>query len=278
MIGLGSGEMGTIFWVSAGEPIGYSTRMKFAIFSDLHIDQVLRHGSKPAPLSVDADAVILAGDIHRTTQGLRWARERWPDLPMVYVPGNHEFYGSHLFGMLSEMRKVAAGVDIYLLSNNAVVLGDTRILGTILWTNFALSGTAAESARVAERFINDFRVIRENAGPLTSRTMTRLNSEARAFLREELKKPWDGKTVIVTHWLTHPECIIAKYRGSELSPYFCCDCSDLLIEFKIDLWVYGHSHGSGDFVHPHGCRIVSNQRGYPHECSVVNGFRSDCCR
>ena len=60
-------------------------------------------------MSVDADAVILAGDIHRTTQGLRWARERWPDLPMVYVPGNHEFYGSHLFGMLQKCEKWLRG-------------------------------------------------------------------------------------------------------------------------------------------------------------------------
>ena len=151
---------------------------------------------------------ILAGqkrEALRNSNELCSGLEMWPDMPLVYVPGNHEFYGSHLFGMLSEMRKVAAGLDIYLLSNNAVVLGDTRILGTILWTDFALSGSAAESARVAERFINDFRVIRENARPLTGKTMTRLNSEARAFLREELKKPWDGKTVIVTHSLHHPE-------------------------------------------------------------------------
>ena len=250
--------------------------MKFAIFSDLHIEHITQHGRKPAPLPVDANAVILAGDIHRTTKGLIWARETWPDLPIIYTPGNHEFYGSHLFGTLAEIRKVAAELDIFLLSNNAAVLGNTRILGTPLWTDFSLYGTSAESARLAERVINDFRVIRENNGPLTAKTMVQLNWEARAFLREELKKPWDGKTVIVTHWLPHPECIAQQFKGSELSPYFCRDCSDLLNEFDIDLWVYGHSHGSGDYLHPSGCRIISNQRGYPHESPVANGFRIDC--
>jgi len=155
-------------------------------------------------------------------------------------------------------------------------LGEVRVLGTPLWTDFALNGTPVESARLAESVINDFRVIREHGGPLTTRTMRHLHRDAIAFLDSELQKPWQGSTVVVTHWLPHRACISQQFMGSNLSPYFCADCSRLLDVYQIDLWVFGHSHGNMDFVHPSGCRIISNQRGYPHESPLGNGFRTDC--
>ncbi len=250
--------------------------MRLAIYSDLHLE-FIPLGDRPAPpLPDDADVVVLAGDIHQGILGLQWAKYEWPGLPIVFVPGNHEFYGAHLFEALAEMRQVAERLGIHLLANNVATLGDVRFLGTPLWTDFSLAGTPHDSALDARCDISDFRRIRENNGCLTTNTMAQLNREARAFLREELQKPWAGKTVVVTHWLPHPDCIAPQFRESELSPYFCCDCSDLLNDFNIDVWAYGHSHGSRDFVHPSGCRIISNQRGYPSESAVASGFRRDC--
>jgi hypothetical protein len=45
------------------------------------------------PPKSDADIVVLAGDVHVGVRGIEWARRSFPLCPVVYVPGNHEFYG-----------------------------------------------------------------------------------------------------------------------------------------------------------------------------------------
>lgn len=46
---------------------------------------------------------------------------------------------------------------------------------------------------------------------------------------------------------------------------------DGLMNFKIDLWIFGHTHEAVDEV-VNGIRFVSNPRGYPNE---ETGFRPD---
>ena len=63
--------------------------MRLRILSDLHLEHYAQGLDLP---DVEADAVILAGDIYTGTQGLVWAAERFAGVPVLYVPGNHEFY------------------------------------------------------------------------------------------------------------------------------------------------------------------------------------------
>ena len=61
--------------------------MKLHILNDLHIEF-----EEFAPPATGADVVVLAGDIGVGMDGLRWAKARFSDTPVIYVPGNHEFY------------------------------------------------------------------------------------------------------------------------------------------------------------------------------------------
>ena len=65
--------------------------MKIRVLSDLHLEF-----EDWAPPAVQADVVVLAGDIHGGTKGLAWAREEFPHTPIVYVPGNHEYFTKRL--------------------------------------------------------------------------------------------------------------------------------------------------------------------------------------
>ena len=60
--------------------------MKLNILSDLH----LGFGAMDGPVN-DADVVVLAGDVGRPREAIAWALRL--DKPVLYVPGNHEFYG-----------------------------------------------------------------------------------------------------------------------------------------------------------------------------------------
>ena len=139
---------------------GYHHGMRIRVLSDLHLEFC-----DWTPPAADADVIVLAGDIHVGVQGLEWARERFPATPVIYVAGNHEFYGGQMREVLAALRKAAARLGIYLLDGDQVVLGDTRFLGATLWTDFALYGTGPallQAMNDAERGMNDFRLIRHS--------------------------------------------------------------------------------------------------------------------
>ena len=55
--------------------------MKLLIYSDLHLEN---SAFEPDPDAVRAaDVVVLAGDIHPGSDGVIWARQTFPDKPVV---------------------------------------------------------------------------------------------------------------------------------------------------------------------------------------------------
>ena len=62
--------------------------MRVHVLSDLHLEFGEFDYRDPG-----ADLTIIAGDLHTKRNGLAWAREHLPDHPILYVLGNHEFYG-----------------------------------------------------------------------------------------------------------------------------------------------------------------------------------------
>lgn len=71
--------------------------------------------------------------------------------------------------------------------------------------------------------------------------------------------------MVVTHFAPHPRCVAPQHQGSDVSPYFVSDLSWMIEKHKIDVWCYGHTHTNIRFVAENGCRVISNQRGYPGE-------------
>jgi len=61
--------------------------LKIHILCDLHVE----FGDFVPPV-VDADIVVLAGDVHVKNRGLQWIFDQKFEIPVLYVLGNHEFY------------------------------------------------------------------------------------------------------------------------------------------------------------------------------------------
>lgn len=274
--------------------------MKLALYSDLHLEMILHRKGALAwePPTLDAEVVILAGDIASHTHGLKWASAAFrgphgsPEI--VYIAGNHEYYNAQL-GLLAELQKpVRAQSNVHFLERSTHELPGLRILGCTLWSAFNLHGAdnVHASMNVAKRSINDYQVIQAREGKRLEPSDTlRLHRTAVRWLDSELAKPFDGKTVVVTHFAPHRRCVPPKFEGSDLSPYFVTDLSWLMEKHSIDLWCFGHTHTNCDFIVPwkkheraygspwgaeNGCRVVSNQRGYPTELATGSmGFRED---
>lgn len=244
--------------------------MRFALYSDLHLEF-----APWDPPALDVDLVVLAGDISSHTRGLTWAPSAF-EQPIVYVAGNHEYYDAHL-GLLAELQSAQwEHADVHFLERRTFELAGVRFLGSTLWSGFDLHGTDKADAymAVARRNINDYWMIRATGGKhLDPRDTCKLHRSAVRWLDAELSKPFDGKTVVVTHFAPHRHCIAPEHQGSDVSPYFVSDLTWLIEKHRIDVWCFGHTHTNIDFVAENGCRVVSNQRGYPTEQST--GFRQD---
>ena len=134
--------------------------MKLLVLSDLHVEFADFEPDREAAEA--ADVVVLAGDIHQGTAGMVWARQTFPGKPIIYVAGNHEFYGQHWDTLLPELRQKADEFGIHFLENDSVTIDGMRFLGTTLWTDFDMFGRSRRSQNMlaSEGALNDFRLIK----------------------------------------------------------------------------------------------------------------------
>jgi 3',5'-cyclic AMP phosphodiesterase CpdA len=240
--------------------------MRLHVLSDLHLE-----GTPLEPPEVDADVAILAGDISTGTLGIDWGKRlSWAggDRPVLYVAGNHEFYGERFPALIDELRAATAGSAVHVLENDEVVLGGARFLGCTLWSDFLFAGPQqrAASMSLCARVVNDYRQIRSDAdgGLLTPAQTLERHLGSRAWLAERLAAPFDGPTVVITHHAPlirrrPPSEVLRRIGGA-----FVSDVSDLMGGERVALWIYGHTHQPAD-LDVRGTRVLSNPRGYARE-------------
>lgn len=238
---------------------GMQFEMKIRILSDLHLEF-----QDWIPPESDADIVVLAGDIHVGIRGIEWARRSFPLLPVIYVPGNHEFYGSSLQALTEELHLSGKRLGVDVLDGRAAIIGGVRFLGATLWTDFALNGTDPGSINramtAAQYGMSDFHLIRYENRPFRPADARAINLDRIDWLRIKLSESFEGATIVVTHHLPLRQSVHPKYSASDLNPAFGSDLGDLMGP-PISLWVHGHTHESFDYS-VKGTRVVCNPRGY----------------
>lgn len=234
--------------------------MRLHILSDLHLSM----GALEHP-QTDADVVILAGDIARPKDAVAWARGF--DRPVLYVPGNHEFYGGSIDGTLAELRQLCAGTNVTLLERDEIVLDGVRFLGTTLWTDFSVQGDGATrdaAMLLAQALVRDFSRIRRQVAapdPFTPADSVALFDAQSAWLNERLDRPHAGPTVVITHHAPSPRSIHPRFAGSPVNPAFVSEAGHLFGGERAGLWIHGHTHDTFDYVES-GTRVLCNPRGY----------------
>jgi Icc-related predicted phosphoesterase len=87
-----------------------------------------------------------------------------------------------------------------------------------------------------------------------------LHEHARAWLESELAKPFDGKTIVVTHHAPLKQSLAEKYAEDWVSAGFVNDLPSL-VRAPVALWIHGHTHTAFDYM-AEGTRVVCNPRGY----------------
>jgi Calcineurin-like phosphoesterase len=220
----------------------------------------------------------------------------WP-VPVLFVPGNHEYDALDIDQAHRRLRATCERLGIVWLERETRVLNGVRFVGTTLWSDFeALGGVmpkpvkttraprqGARSAFVAPAAASlatdplthrlrqrekAFRAanfyLTKMAGQRHGRlfdaeAMRALALDCQHWLRNALDQPFDGRTVVVTHFAPTLHSADPRYGLSPGTAGFCNGLDELLP--LADLWLHGHLHCPTD-VQVGRCRIVANPLGY----------------
>lgn len=244
--------------------------MKLWIFSDLHLEY---DSSYTLPIIPDADLCLCTGDIYDRgpSRSLRWLNETIAHkMPVLFVPGNHEFYHSTIREGLAEAQRLAATLDnVTLLNNQFVILDGIRFIGTTLWTDFMLQNDRISAMKYAASSMNDYEHILNSKLPFsrfTPEDSYHLHQEAMSFIQETTTHQEPLPTVVLTHHAPSALSVSEKFQDHPITPAFVSALEDQIISMDPVLWVHGHTHRAFDYKLGR-TRVICNPRGYAREAS-----------
>jgi len=259
--------------------------MKIHLISDIHneIDVV------KTPMPEGTDVVVLAGDIHTGTSGVKWAQNNFgTEVPIIYIAGNHEFY-HHDLSVVEEIAEATEGTNVRFLDNSSTIIDGVRFIGSTLWTSFD-DWKDQVKINFFHKNMNDYEYIKatwffdEDKGRmaevqkfdcvLTEELFADgncklrpvitylLHKEAMSYLEKAIEEPFNGKTVVVSHHA--PSYKSVGYYKEAYEDAYATSLDYFIHRHKkaIDVWFHGHLHKPVHYWID-GVPIVSNPRDYP---------------
>jgi hypothetical protein len=269
------------------------------LLSDLHLESNPRFTAQPTP---GADLLVLAGDIGSYQPGsllegqdfglrqfsplpVDQGGAGWPT-PVLFIPGNHEYDGLDFEATHARLRETCERLGLVWLEQQSLVLQGVRFIGSTLWADFDALGAAAAAAgdiTLGEQLKNREKAFRaanfylrtnhafQDGQPMLAEGVRDRGLASQAWLRQALAQPFDGPTVVVTHFAPSLMSADPRYGLAPGTAGFCNALDDLLGQAQ--LWLHGHLHCPSDYV-KNGCRVVANPLGYARK-GEQDAFKPD---
>lgn len=244
--------------------------MRIHVISDLHQE----FGEIDVP-TVDCDCVVVAGDVSTKRAGLQWLRSRFRDVPVIYVCGNHEYYGEKLPRLTEKLREEAEGTNIHFLENDSVTIGGMHVFGCTLWTDMALHGPWLDGATEANARMNDYKRVRNSARHYRKLSAgdTRLTHLASLEAMREFFVSHDPmSSMVVTHHAPSMRSLPEHRHAELISCAYASHLDKFVLTHQPRLWIHGHIHHNNDYVIGK-TRVIANPRAYPDQPNT--GFIPD---
>jgi hypothetical protein len=195
---------------------------------------------------------------------------------VVYCLGNHEFYYNEYNKTRARWNDMAEMPGNFILLDDHVAVVDdpiqtgeqVRLVGGTLWTDFNDNNWFAK--QLAQQGMNDYNCAKvkeqNDEGKYYKRKLhpndtVLAHMQTLMLIKETIRIPFDGPTIVVTHHLPHPLCVGQEFRGDRLNPAYMTNLDEVIEANEIAVWVHGHTHTNVD-VEVHDTRILCNPRGY----------------
>lgn len=223
--------------------------MKIQVLSDLHVEFQADYGkSLIASLNKNCDVLCCAGDL-ATPQLLEDSLRRLCDVypQVVFVLGNHSFYGSSFNAMFDKMNRLSGKIkNLHWLENRDIKLNGQHFVGATLWFE------RQHDSLDYKFFLADFMQIKD-----FERLVFGKFAISKSFLAAKIR----SDSVVITHHLPSFKCVDKQFYGSKYNIYFASDLDDVIKETKPKIFISGHTHCSYDFMMGR-TRMVCNPFGY----------------
>lgn len=237
--------------------------MKIDFISDLHFEINTQYPPKLEWVDKDADTLILLGDIcnfkdldpSATDAGARGNRKRIERFlkefcshykTILYIPGNHEYYGFYFQDSQDEVEKLLRAVDnrIIYFNDRHYTEGDVSIIGSTFWTNFNNNDHMAKV--IVSNMLNDYIMIRNEKGGFKLKPDTIYDAHHASYLylytMTQFCKAENRKIIVATHhapsFKSHDPNRV--YHDSDFGFYSALD--DFILDCEFDYWLHGHTH------------------------------------
>ncbi len=235
--------------------------MRIQLLSDLHIEFADHNYTE-----VDCDVVVLAGDIHVKDHGLQWARDNIKAKPVIYVLGNHEFYGKTFQKHIKALKEASAGTNIYVLEQDSVTIDGVNFLGCTLWTNFELFGDARIAGYECQQVMTDYKKIKKLPGYSKIRSIDTaiFHKQSLSWLDEQLQRKRGQNNVVITHHGPSIQSVEECYHDDITTAAYVSPLDEFVLKHSPCLWLHGHLHNSSDYLLGN-TRVLCNPKGYPGE-------------
>lgn len=236
---------------------------KALIVSDIHSEW---GGNFTLPVVDGVEFLILAGDIGSYKSHLPFIQQCARDYKVLYVLGNHEFYGH----TLEEVRSFWKSVELenfYFLDNSSVVIDDIEFIGSTLWVDFDRENF--HCLYNASKEISDFRKIHNRHGDdyVSAQAILAEFKQSYAFIQSAIEQSQASKKVLITHYAISHQSIDSRYLQNHhqfaINHYYASNLDSFIGSSGIDLAVHGHIHTSADYLLG-DTRVVCNPLGYPN--------------
>lgn len=243
--------------------------MRINVLSDLHLEKGL---PEPTPFC-KRDVTVLAGDIDSGVSAMGFILRLLKDSDVVYVPGNHEYYGGDIREVSSlwssqimariNQQALISGLPhrFYFLDNDAVTIKGVKFIGSTLWTDFDHENPL--TVWHANRIMRDYQFIRHNGNLITPETILSIHKRSLKFIMNQLNE-CDGPAVVVTHHAPSFASVPAAYKGDILNGAFCNNLEEFIIKHCPNAWIHGHTHEKADYMIGK-TQVACNPGGYRNE-------------
>jgi hypothetical protein len=285
--------------------------MKIQLLSDLHLEVHPHWVATPAPgadllvLAGDIGSYQPGSLLLDNDFGLaRFSpRNGWPT-PVLFVPGNHEYDGMDFDVAHARLQETCERLDITWLEREIFswpVARDkgrptrapkpVRFVGTTLWSDFdALGPTDTAAKPPATGLLTQQLKARDKAFraanyylkktgstrfelPMLAEAMREQALACQDWLEKTLADPFDGTTVVVTHFAPSLLSADPRYGHTPGTAGFCNALDHLLP--RAQLWLHGHLHAPSNYVKD-GCRVMANPLGYARK-NEQSAFQAAAC-